>query len=149
METVGDLLKVKGSRVHTIYREKTVEDAIAILVEHNIGSLVVLDEDHRIAGIMTERDLLNRSYRHGADFMRMKVSEVMTPRDKLIVALAEDRLEYVMQVMTLNRIRHLPVIHGERLLGMLSIGDVVKARQEVASAENRYLRDYITDKYPA
>ena len=149
MDTVGDLLQTKGSNVYTIYCEKTVADAIAVLVEHNIGSLVVLDEDHRIAGIMTERDLLKQSYKHGPDIMRMKVREVMTPRDRLIVSLIEDRLEYVLQVMTRNRIRHMPVIMGERLLGMLSLGDVVKARHEVIATENHYLRDYLTDKYPA
>lgn len=149
METVGDLLRTKGSNVYTIYREKTVKDAIAVLVEHNIGSLVVLDEDHRIDGIMTERDLLKQSYKYGPSIMGMKVREVMTPRDRLIVSFIDDRLDYVLQVMTQNRIRHMPVILGERLLGMLSIGDVVKARHEVIAAENHYLRDYITDKYPA
>ena len=149
METVGDLLKSKGTQVYTAYQEKTVGEAIATLVEHNIGSLVVVDAEHRIAGIMTERDLLRRSYTHGPDFLAMRVNDVMTGRDRLIVCLVEDRLEYVLQVMTGNRIRHIPVIQGERLLGMLSIGDVVKALHQAAAAENHYLRDYLTDKYPA
>ena len=149
MDTVNELLKMKGSQVLTVYETNTVEDAMALLVEHNIGSLVVLDGQHKIAGIITERDIMRKCYRRGVDFFKMKVSETMTGKDDLIVGMIEDRLDYIMQVMTQNRIRHVPIIDGERLLGMLSIGDVVKAQLDAVQAENHYLRDFLGDKYPA
>ncbi|MBN2288305.1 MAG: CBS domain-containing protein [Candidatus Glassbacteria bacterium] len=149
MDKVSDLLKSKGSQVWTVYEDKTVEQAIAVLVEHNIGSLIVLDDQHRIAGIITERDVLRKSYRHPNQFGEMKVSQAMTVKDDLIVGLPDDTLEYIMQVMTQNRIRHVPVVDGERMMGMVSIGDVVKARLDAIQAENHYLREFLGDKYPA
>ena len=149
MDKVTDLLKSKGSQVWTVYEDKTVEQAIAILVEHNIGSLIVLDDQHRIAGIITERDVLRREYRHGSECSKMKVSEAMTDKEDLIIGLPDDSLDYIMQVMTQNHIRHVPIVEGERLLGMISIGDVVKARLDAVQAENHYLREFLGDKYPA
>jgi CBS domain-containing protein len=149
MNTVGDLLKTKGSKVYTTYDDKTIADALAILVEHNIGSLIVNDHKHNIAGIISERDIMRISHRLGGDFLKAKVKDAMTPREELIVGVTEDTLDYIMQVMTQNKIRHVPIIHGDRLLGMLSIGDVVKARLDAIQTENHYLRDYLGDKYPA
>ncbi|HUU28544.1 MAG TPA: CBS domain-containing protein [archaeon] len=148
METVSDLLRMKGSQVLTIYGNKTVEDAIATLVEHNVGSLLVLGEQHEIVGIITERDILRKCYHKGPDIAKMKVNEAMTGKDELIVSLPEDRLDYILQVMTQNRIRHIPVVDGANLLGILSIGDVVKAQLAMVRTENHYLRDYLGDKYP-
>lgn len=128
MSKVGDLLKVKGSQVLTTYKDNVIADAVAVLVEHNIGSLIVMDREHNIAGIITERDIMRASHREGPDFVKIKVGDVMTSRDDLIVGVVDDSLDYIMQVMTQNKIRHVPIIDKERLLGMLSIGDVVKAR---------------------
>ena len=149
MEKVSDLLKHKGSQVWTIYEDKLIDEAVAILVEHNIGSLIVRDENHSIAGIITERDMMRIVHSSGREYGTAKVSEAMTVRDKLIVGLADDTLEYIMQVMTQNRIRHVPIIEGEKLLGMISIGDVVKAMLHAVQAENHYLKEYLGDKYPA
>lgn len=149
METVGDILRVKGSQVLTTYEDKTVADAIAALVEHNIGSLIVLDHQHNIVGIITERDILRMSHRKGAEFLETKVKDSMTGKEDLIVGVVDDKLDYIMQVMTQNKIRHVPIVQGERLLGILSIGDVVKARLHAVQAENHYLRDFLGDKYPA
>ncbi|OGF97156.1 MAG: hypothetical protein A3F83_08135 [Candidatus Glassbacteria bacterium RIFCSPLOWO2_12_FULL_58_11] len=149
MEKVSDMLKVKGSQVLTIYEDKTIADAVAVLVEHNIGSLIVMDHQHKIAGIITERDVLRLTHRHSRDFLGLKVKDGMTRKDDLIVGVLEDTLDYIMQVMTQNKIRHVPIIQGERLLGLLSIGDVVKAQLHAATTENHYLRDYLGDKYPA
>ncbi|MBW7996376.1 MAG: CBS domain-containing protein [Candidatus Glassbacteria bacterium] len=149
MSTVGDLLKTKGSQVLTTYEDNLIADTVAVLVEHNIGSLIVMDHEHHIVGIITERDIMRVSHRKGPDFGKTKVGEVMTPRDDLVVGLLEDTVDYIMQVMTQNKIRHVPIIDKERLLGMLSIGDVVKARLDAVQTENHYLRDYLGDKYPA
>ncbi len=149
MSKVGDLLKTKGSQVLTTYDDNSIGDAVAVLVEHNIGSLIVMDHEHNIAGIITERDIMRASHSRGDECMKTKVGEVMTPRDSLVVGLVEDTLDYIMQVMTQNKIRHVPIIDKERLLGMLSIGDVVKAQLDAIQAENHYLRDFLGDKYPA
>lgn len=149
MDKVSDLLKSKGSQVWTVYEDKTVVQAIAVLVEHNIGSLIVLDDQHRIAGIITERDVLRKSHSHGLECGEMKVGQAMTGKDDLIIGLPDDTLDYIMQVMTQNRIRHVPIMDGERLLGMISIGDVVKARLDAVQTENHYLREFLGDKYPA
>jgi len=149
MSKVGDLLKVKGSRVLTTYEDNAISDAVAVLVEHNIGSLIVMDHQHHIAGIITERDIMRAAHRDPSGFLRTKIGAAMTKKEVLIVGVVDDTLEYVMQVMTQNKIRHVPIIDKERLLGMLSIGDVVKARLDAVQTENHYLRDYLGDKYPA
>jgi len=149
METVGDLLRVKGSQVLTTYEEKTVADALATLVKHNIGSLIVLDGQHNIAGIITERDIMRLSHRKGEEFLGTKVKDAMTGKEGLIVGVVGDSLDYIMQVMTQNKIRHVPIMEGDRMLGLLSIGDVVKAQLHAVQAENHYLRDFLGDKYPA
>ena len=78
-----------------------------------------------------------------------KVSEAMTGKEDLIIGLPDDSLDYIMQVMTQNHIRHVPIVEGERLLGIISIGDVVKARLDAVQTENHYLREFLGDKYPA
>lgn len=149
MSKVSDLLKVKGSKVLTTYEDNVIADAVAVLVEHNIGSLIVMDHQHNIAGIITERDIMRAAHRDQAGFLKTPVGTVMTKKEDLIVGVVDDTLEYIMQVMTQNKIRHVPIIDKDRLLGMLSIGDVVKARLDAIQTENHYLRDYLGDKYPA
>jgi CBS domain-containing protein len=143
---VQDILARKSSNtVRSIGPERTVEEAVARLVEHNIGSLVVM-EGGRPVGILTERDVL----RCCADGMGKSgstpVSEIMT-RD-LIVGEAGDTIDYVMGIMTRNRIRHLPIIGPEnRVVGMVSIGDVVESQLRETIYENRHLREYISGSY--
>jgi CBS domain-containing protein len=142
---VRDILARKSSNtVRSIGPERTVEEAVARLVEHNIGSLVVM-EGGRPVGILTERDIL-RCYADGMGQAETRVSEVMT-RD-LIVGEAEDTIDYVMGIMTRNRIRHLPIIGpGDRVVGMVSIGDVVESQLRETIYENRHLREYISGSY--
>lgn len=137
---IRNLLAAKGEDVVTVTPELTVLRAMRILVEHNIGSVVVVD-DGKVKGILTERDIL----RLGADDPdRLETSLVGdTMVTDLVVAVPDDDLPYVMEVMTRNRVRHLPIIEDERLVGILSIGDVVNTLRTTAEVENRYLRRYI------
>ncbi|MGQ9779337.1 MAG: CBS domain-containing protein [Bacillota bacterium] len=144
---VGDLLRQKGHEVITVPATATAYEAMGKLVEHRIGSVVVVDETGFPVGIITERDFLRLSYEHGEKLRGMKVAEVMT-RD-LLVAIPSDTLEYAMSVMTTNRLRHLPIVSGRQLVGIISIGDVVKALLKETEATNRYLKDYISGSYPA
>jgi len=139
---VSDIVKERP--LSTIAPDKTVQEAIRILNQHNIGALPVCDEKGELAGIITERDVLRLC--DGGDVakgLQQKVSAVMTKN--LIICVPDDSIENAMRVMTNKRIRHLPIIgEGRRLVGILSIGDIVKAKLDDASTEVRFLRDYVT-----
>jgi len=138
---IRDILRGKGAEVVTIHPEATVHQAMQVLVHHRIGSLIVIGERGKIAGIITERDILRECAAHSEGVKETTVREVMTTN--LIIGVPDDEVGYVMGIMTHNHIRHLPIIAGERLEGMISIGDVVKAQLEETEFENRYLKDYI------
>lgn len=144
--TVQEILRRKGSAVITIHPDQTIREAIKTLVSNSVGSLLVMDDD-RIVGILSERDIL-RANANNFDCLGTKpVAEIMT-RD-VIIALVEDDLDSVMGLMTERRIRHLPIMADGKLAGIISIGDAVKARAQLAEVEIRHLTDYITDRYPA
>jgi CBS domain-containing protein len=143
---VQDILaRKKSNAVRTIAPDRTVEEAVTQLVEHNIGSLIVMDGG-RPAGIVTERDILKCCANGMGESARTRVADVMT-RD-LIVGEVGDSVDYVMGIMTRNRIRHLPIIDEvQSILGMVSIGDVVESQLHETKYENRHLRQYITGSY--
>lgn len=143
---VQDILdRKKSNAVRTIGSERTIEEAVEQLVENNIGSLIVM-EGRRPAGIVTERDILKCCANGMRESARRKVADVMT-RD-LIVGEAGDSVDYVMGIMTRNRIRHLPIVdEGQQILGMVSIGDVVESQLREKTYENRHLREYISGSY--
>ena len=117
-----------------------VQDAMRLLVEHNIGSVVVAQEKV-VEGILTERDILRLASEDSAGMPSMKVEDVMTKN--VVVALLDDNVDYVMEIMTQNRIRHLPIVDQGWMQGILSIGDVVHALRKKVEVENNYMRDYI------
>ena len=143
---VQDILDRKRSNaVRTIAPDRTIAEAVAQLVEHNIGSLVVL-EGERPVGIVTERDILRCCADDMSKAASTQVADVMT-RD-LIIGEAEDTVDYVMGIMTRNRIRHLPIMGpGQGMLGMVSIGDVVQSQLRETRYENRHLKEYISGSY--
>ncbi len=143
---VKDILKDKGSEVATIGAEETVCDAVKTLVEKNIGSLLVLDEKGGITGIITERDILKQCNKCLESFKEIKIKDVMTKN--LIVASPDDDLDYVENIMIQNRIRHLPIISNKKLAGIISIGDLINVLRGECQVENRYLKNYISGKYP-
>jgi CBS domain-containing protein len=146
MATVKEILGAGRRDVISIGKDKTVADAVSLLVEDEIGALVVVDGENPV-GMFTERDVLKCWTRKGdRHFKDITISEVMTTN--LIIAETGDDLGYVTTIMIRNRIRHLPVLEKNRLVAMLSIRDVVKAQVTDLRAENHYLKDYISDKYP-
>lgn len=140
---LGKLSNVKGGEVATILEDKTFKDALQAMNQRRIGSLVVLDKNGKVSGILTERDLVSKIDRLADN---CAVKEIMTPRAKMVVANPDDDLEHAMTVFTEKRIRHLPVMEGEKLVGMMSIGDAVKALLDITKEENRHLKDYILGK---
>jgi CBS domain-containing protein len=137
---IRDLLNEKGYEVVTVPPSFPVQDAMRLLVEHNIGSVVVAREKV-VEGILTERDILRLAAGESTAIASMKVEDVMTKN--VVVALLDDSVDYVMEIMTQNRIRHLPIVDQGWMQGILSIGDVVNALRKKVEVENNYMRDYI------
>ncbi len=146
MATVKEIVGDVKREIISIDKDKTVADAVSKMVEDEIGALVVV-EGEKPVGMFTERDVLKCWTRKGdRHFKDIRISEVMSTN--LIIAETDDDLCYVTNIMIKNRIRHLPVLEKGRLAAMLSIRDVVKAQVTDLRAENHYLKDYISDKYP-
>jgi CBS domain-containing protein len=143
---VKDILAAKGNRVVTIEKNTGVIDAMSIFSANRIGSLLIVDKDNNILGIIGARDVLMAVVNHLEKIKTMTVEMIMTTN--LIVGTEDDHVDYILAVMTENRIRHIPIMSGKELKGMVSIGDVVKAMLKEKDVENRYLKDYIADKYP-
>ena len=151
---VRELIQEKPNIIYSIEHDKSVADAIEQMMEHEIGALIVT-RDGRPVGLLSERDVIKcwRSIGYGSTsstgkrlFKDIRVHEVMT--SNLIVVEPADDLCYVMNVMIKNRIRHLPVVEQGRLVAVLSMRDVVRTQVTNLQAENHYLKEYITDKYP-
>lgn len=137
---IDEILRAKGREVVTISESQSVLEAAATLVDRNIGGLVVM-EGQRPVGIITERDILRLTAEAPEKLASTRVESVMT-RD-MITATPRDQLTAMMDVMTDHRIRHLPVLDGDRLAGIISIGDLVNACRISAEQENSQLRQYI------
>jgi CBS domain-containing protein len=141
MSEVSDILGDKGREVLKIEADASVLDAVKRMVEANIGSLVVTDGDE-IAGIVTERDYLRRVAHEGPADEQVAVREIMS--SPLIVVNPQTTIDECMAVMTDQRIRHVPVVDKGEVVGIVSIGDVVKFKSKQQSFDIQYLTDYIT-----
>ena len=124
---VSTILATKGNKLVTIAPESSIQEVISLLTQHNIGAIIVLDEKEKIAGIVSERDIV-RELNQQNDLLDQPVHRVMT--DKVVTCLPQDDLMSVAHVMTERRFRHLPVVENDSLLGMISIGDVLKAQRD-------------------
>lgn len=124
MKHIRDLLAEKGSDICTIGPDATVLDAVRMLAEKNVGALVVVREE-RLVGVISERDYLRKMAPTQRDSSDVTVAEIMT--SPVACARPEQSVEECMAMMTDKRIRHLPVVEGESLVGVISIGDLVKA----------------------
>jgi len=138
---VSDILAQKGGLVFTVTPATSVAQLSQQLSTRRIGSMLVLDGEGSVAGIVSERDLVRALASHGAKAMELEARQVMT-RD-VITCDPDDSIDQVMQTMTRGRFRHLPVVRHGELLGLVSIGDVVKARLEETKHETEALKAYI------
>ena len=138
---IANILARKGGRVITVRPEQSIREALQLLARHNIGALVVVGESGLPVGIVSERDVVREAARSEEVFGRA-VADLMT-RD-LVVAQPEDDLASVGHTMTERRIRHLPVIDGGRLVGIVSIGDVLKAQRDQYAGEVATLQIQVT-----
>ena len=148
---IRDILQEKGTEVVTIEADRNLHEAIERLNKHSIGALIVTGEAGEVVGIITERDILKvcggRCDRLIEPPAREEsacaalVQDAMTK--DLVVGVLDDNLDYVMGIMTKNRVRHLPIMDHRSLAGIISIGDVINAHLKDKEFENRSLRDYI------
>ena len=136
---VSDVVGVKGRHVVRIGQTDTVMAAVKKLSEHRIGALVVENEWMKRVGIFSERDLVNAIARRGAEVLTYKVQELMS--SPIISCRSSDRIETVLATMIMQRIRHLPVIDSDELVGIVSIGDLVKHRLDEKELEANVLLD--------
>jgi len=138
--TIASVLRDKGAAVETVTAETKVFDAVRRLGEKRIGALPVV-EDGRVAGIISERDVVRRLRDHGPDMLGWPVSRIMSA--PAITASPDTEVLAALALMTQRRIRHLPVVQGGELVGLVSIGDLVKHRMERIEAEAEAMRSYI------
>lgn len=140
--TVSAILKVKGRDVATASSDKTLQDIAHLLTERGIGAVVITEEDGRVLGIVSERDIVRAVASRGAACLAAAAKDFMT---STVVGCSEsDSIADLMGVMTDRRIRHLPVLAEGQLVGIISIGDVVKARIAEAELEAEAMKQYIT-----
>jgi CBS domain-containing protein len=138
--TLAEILEEKGGEVLEIDGDSSVLEAVQLMVENNVGSLLVTVDDE-VAGIVTERDYLRRVTLEGRT-EEAPVREIMSA--PLVVATAETTVDECMAMMTDRRIRHIPVVEDEKVVGLVSIGDLVKFKSKLQSFEIQFLNDYIT-----
>jgi CBS domain-containing protein len=141
MNMLTEILDEKGRSVLEIDAGATVFEAVQLMVEHNVGSLLVLDGGE-VAGIVTERDYLRRVTLEGRTDRETRVGEIMS--GPLVVVNPETTIDECMAVMTDRRIRHLPVVEDGEVVGLVSIGDLVKFKSKQQTFEIQYLTNYIT-----
>jgi len=142
MKTVSDLLRVKGNQVWSIGPDATVYDALTLMAEKDVGALLVLDNVGQLVGILSERDYARKIVLKGKTSRETPVREIMTK--KVLWVRPDQTIEEIMALMTNKRIRHLPVLEEGRLVGVISIGDVVKAIISEQEFMIEQLENYIT-----
>ncbi len=139
--TVARILKEKGRDVVTTQPHRTLKEAAALLAERRVGAAVVSDPSMRVLGIISERDIVRAIGAGNASALEEPVSRYMTAR---VTTVNENTpIDNVMEMMTTGRFRHVPVVEEGRLVGIISIGDVVKRHVDALDSERRALRDYI------
>jgi CBS domain-containing protein len=138
---VKAILAAKGGDIISIEPTATLAQAAARLSEHKIGALLVLGAGSRVAGILSERDIVRALARHGAAALDEPVSQAMTR--KVASCGGDEPIFSIMERMTAGKFRHMPVLDGDTLIGIVSIGDVVKQRLDEMERESEAIRDYI------
>ena len=139
--TIASILQGKGHDVLGVAPGHVVRDVVNMLCDHRIGAVLVMDGD-RVAGVVSERDIIRGLREKGAAILDCAVTDIMT--SNVVTVTPDDEILHALSLMTRRRIRHLPVLAGTELKGLVSIGDLVKKRIEVIESEAASLKDYIT-----
>ncbi len=142
---IAEILRNKGTAVTTVPPLTTVCELLGALAEHNIGAVVVSADGAVIAGIVSERDVVRHLHAHGAALLDRPVTDIMTARVRTCGP--DEDVSSLRDVMTEHRIRHMPVVESDRLIGIVSIGDVVKSEITELAAEREHLVEYLQGNY--
>ena len=142
--SIKTILTKKNSEVTTCRKECTVLQCIQKMNEKKIGAVIVVNENGKLNGIITERDVLHTVDKQRGMPGELTVSDIMTMKEQLVTTHPDESIESVMGIMTEKRIRHLPVIEKDDIVGVISIGDVVKALLDSAILENESMKNYIS-----
>jgi CBS domain-containing protein len=142
---LGELLNQKDFKhraLVTVKPNERISATIQKLAEHDMGSLPVCNEKEELVGIITERDIVRKCFTSGTDCSRFKVKDVMS--EKVVIGNPEDDLEYAINAMRQERIRHLPIIENNKVIGMISMRDLLGVQLEQCQIHVKYLTDYIS-----
>jgi CBS domain-containing protein len=140
--TAAKIISGKKSGTIKIKADATISDAVGLLAQHNIGALIVSNDGKAVAGILSERDIIRGLQESGASFLGASVKNIMT--SAVQTCAPSDTIRSILARMTERRVRHLPVLEDNRLLGIVSIGDVVKFRLDELVSEAEALKEYIS-----
>ncbi len=140
---IGHILNLKGWHVITLAPGSTISDAAALLAKENIGVAVIVDDDTAILGVISERDIVRGVTRHGAQILDMPVEKLMST--DIITCAPETSVGDVLQLMASNEIRHIPIVQDKKIVGVVSMRDVVDTRLGELETENESLRQLLSD----
>lgn len=143
---VSDILREKNIKVLTTNPDETLYRAMEVLITNKISCLPVLGTDNNLIGIISDKDIFKAVFKDQQGFASITVDALMSRN--LIVGVPDDDIEYISGVMTQNRIRHVPILDKDKLVGLISTGDIVKTQMTSIKIENRYLKQYFEGKYP-
>ena len=138
---VKTLLESKPKQIVSSNPLTSIDEAMGLLITNNIGCLPVVDDEDMLVGILSDKDIFARIYKTKGNYQSLKVEDVMTT--DLIVGLPSDDIEYIAGVMEKNSIRHVPIVDGKQLIGLISLRDIVKTQTVAREVENRYLIDML------
>ena len=142
---VKDLLKSKKRDVVTVAGDAPISRAMDLLIAHKISCLPVIRVTGELEGIVSDRDIFRAIHKNPRSFKILTVRNIMT--SEVMIGVPDDDIQYIGGVMTQNRIRHVPIVEDDNLVGLISLGDVVKAHIDEVEVENRYLKTYIAGSY--
>ena len=144
-----DILDTKGRKIFSMNEDASVYEAINELTNNKIGLLIIKTSADAICGVLSERDIVRKCIYPKKDPLSVKVKEIMTSKEKIVVAAEDDDIQSMMNTMTEKKIRHLPIFKDKELCGIISIGDIIKNLLEIKEYEIKTLIEYISGKYPA
>ena len=144
---IKDILKIKGGFVYSVNENEQICKVLDAFVDKKIGSCMVEDSDHNFIGIMTEKDAI-KCFKDVQKFSDIVVKDIMTKYEDIIIASEDDNIQYAMGIMTEKRIKHLPIMKDAKIIGVISIGDIVKAQLEQSEHIAKTYLDHIKGKTP-
>ena len=144
---IKEILKIKDGFVYTVNEDEQICKVLDTFVEKKIGSCMVENSNHEFIGIMTEKDAI-KCFKDVQKFSDIKVKDIMTKYENIIIASEDDNIQYAMSIMTEKRIKHLPIMKDANVIGVISIGDIVKAQLEHSEHVAKTYLDHIKGKTP-